>query len=224
MNTYLEVRHWALGLMELSENRNLKSENYKIMKKLFLSMAVALMTAGALTSCGSKAATEGADEGEALKMKIENCSDPDSLRIYVEQAQEYAQKLETEGKGVEAEAYINTLMPTVQKKDPSVASYFQELKAKAKEEVKEVKDGVDSVANSAVEGAKEVGENVKEAGENAVNTAKEAGANAVNSAKEKGAEAVDAAKNAGTNAVEKGKEKASDAVQKGADNVKKLLK
>lgn len=194
------------------------------MKKLFLSMAVALMTAGALTSCGSKAATEGADEGEALKVKIENCSDPDSLRMYVEQAQEYAQKLEAEGKGEEAEAYLNKLLPTVQEKDPSVASYFEDLKAKAKEEVTEVKNDVDSVANSAVEGVKEAGENVKEAGENAVNAAKEAGANAVNSAKEKGAETVDAAKNAGSNAVEKGKEKASDAVQKGADKVKNLLK
>ena len=194
------------------------------MKKVFLSLAVALMAAGALSSCGSKAADQGADEGEALKVKIENCSDPDSLKIYVEQAQEYAQKLEAEGKGEEAEAYLNKLLPAVQAKDPSVASYFEELKSKAKEEVSEVKEGVDSLANSAVDEAKKAGEDVKEAGEKAVNNAKEAGANAVNAAKEKGAEAVDAAKNAGANAVEKGKEKASEAVQKGADNVKKLLK
>lgn len=194
------------------------------MKKLFLSMAVALMTAGALTSCGSNSAKEGADEGEALKAKIENCSDPDSLRMYVEQAQEYAQKLEAEGKGTEAEAYLNALIPTVQAKDPSVGAFFEELKAKAAAEVNAAKDGVDSLTNSAVENAKEAGENVKEAGENAVNAAKEAGVNAVNSAKEKGAEAVDAAKKAGSNAVEKGKEKVSDAAQKGADKVKDLLK
>lgn len=194
------------------------------MKKLFLSMAVALMTAGVLTSCGSKAVTEATDEGEALKVKIENCTDPDSLKMYVEQAQEYAQKLEAEGKGEEAEAYLTTLLPTLQEKDPSVASYFEELKAKAKEEVKDAKEGVDSLANSAVEGVKETGENIKEAGENAVNAAKEAGANAVNAAKEKGSEVVDAAKNAGTNAVDKGKEKAADAVQKGADKVKNILK
>lgn len=183
------------------------------MKKLFLSMAVALMTAGVLTSCGSKAVTEATDEGEALKVKIENCTDPDSLKMYVEQAQEYAQKLEAEGKGEEAEAYLTTLLPTLQEKDPSVASYFEELKAKAKEEVKDAKEGVDSLANSAVEGVKETGENIKEAGENAVNAAKE-----------KGSEVVDAAKNAGTNAVDKGKEKAADAVQKGADKVKNILK
>lgn len=194
------------------------------MKKLFLSMAVALMAAGALTSCNSKAATEGADEGEALKVKIENCQNPDSLKMYVEQAQAYAQKLEAEGKGEEAEAYLNKLLPTVQEKDPSVATYFEELKAKAKEEINDVKEA----GENALENAKEAGENAvetaKEAGENAVNAAKEAGENAVNTAKEKGAQAVDAAKNAGENAVEKGKEKASDAVQKGADKVKGLLK
>ena len=188
------------------------------MKKLFLSMAVALMTAGALTSCNSKSTAEStADEGEALKVKIENCTDPDSLKIYVDQAQEYAKKLEAEGKGEEAEAYLNKLVPTIQTKDPSVASYFEELKSKAKEEINDAKENVDSVANAAVDDA-------KAAGENAVNAAKTAGENVVNSAKEKGAEAVEAAKNAGENAVEKGKEKTSEAVQKGADKVKNLLK
>lgn len=194
------------------------------MKKLFLSMAAALLAASALTSCGSKATTEAADEGDALKAKIENCTDSDSLRIYVDQAQEYARKLEAEGKGAEAEAYLNALVPTIQEKDPSVASYFEELKAKAKEEVNAAKEGADSIANAAVDNVKEAGENVKEAGENAVDAAKEAGKNAVNSAKEKGKEAVDAARNAGANAVEKGKEKTSEAVQKGADKVKDLLK
>ncbi len=186
------------------------------MKKVILSMAVALVAAGALTSCGSKSAT-AADEGEALKVKIENCSDPDSLKLYVEQAQEYAKKLEAEGKGEEAEAYINTIIPAIQTKDPSVASYFEELKSKAAEEISDAKENVDSVANAKVDEA-------KAAGEDAVNAAKEAGTSVVNAAKEKGAEAVDAAKTAGENAVEKGKEKTSEAVQKGADKVKNLLK
>lgn len=186
-------------------------------------MAMAFMVAGVMTSCGSNATKEGTDEGEALKAKIENCSDPDSLKIYVEQARDYATKLEAEGKGSEAEAYLNELLPAVQQKDPSVATYFEELKSKAKEEIQEAKEGVDSVANSVADKAKEAGENVKEAGENAVNAAKEAGANAVDAAKEKGAAAVDAAKEKGAAAVDKTKEKASEAVQKGADKVKNLL-
>lgn len=187
-------------------------------------MAVAFMAAGALTSCGSKAATEGADEGEALKAKIENCTDTDSLKMYVEKAQEYAQKLEAEGKGEEAEAYLNKIVPAVQEKDPSVLSYFEELKAKAKAEVNEVKESADSIASDAVEGVKEAGANAVEDVKNAGNAAVEKGANAVNAAKEKGAEAVNSAVDKGANAVEKGKEKASDAVQKGADKVKNLLK
>ncbi|MCM1153655.1 MAG: hypothetical protein NC328_08395 [Muribaculum sp.] len=194
------------------------------MKKLFLSMAVALIAAGAFTSCGSKASTEATDEGDALKAKIENCTNSDSLRIYVEQAQTYAQKLEADGKGAEAEAYISAITPVIQKKDPSVASYFEELKSKAKGEVEKAKADADSVANAAVDGAKKVGEDVKDAGKDAVSAAKDAGENAVNKAREKGSQAVDAAKNAGENAVEKGKEKTSEAVQKGADKVKNLIK
>ena len=204
------------------------------MKKLFLTMAVAAMTAGVLTSCGSKAAT-AADEGEALKAKIENCSNPDSLKVYVEQAKEYAKKLEAEGKGQDAEAYLDEIIPAVKAKDASVASYFEELKDKAADEVNNVKEGVDSVATSAVDAAKEAGENVKEAGENAVNSAKEAAANAVDAAKEKvanaadaakekAANAVDAAKEKATNAADAAKEKASNAAQKEADKVKNLLK
>ena len=84
-----------------------------------------------------------------MKAKIENCTDTDSLRIYVEQAQAYAQKLEAEGKGEEAEAYLSKITPVVQEKDPSVASYFEELKSKAKEEVEEVKDKADSLVGDA---------------------------------------------------------------------------
>ena len=183
------------------------------MKKLFLTLAVAAMTAGALSSCGSKAAREGSDEGEALKAKIENCSDPDSLKIYLDEARAYAEKLESEGKGTEAEAYLNKIVPVVQEKDPSLSTYFEELKSKAKEEVTEAKEAVDSVADAAKDKGKELTDSVKSKG-----------AAAVNAAKEKGAAAVDATKQKAADAVEKGKEKVSDAAQKGADKVKDLLK
>ncbi len=183
------------------------------MKKVFMTLAIAAMAIGSLTSCGSKAAREGSDEGEALKAKIENCTNPDSLKMYVEQAQEYASKLEAEGKGVEAEAYLNKIAPVVKEKDPSVASYFEELKTKAKEEVTEAKEKADSVASD-----------VADKGAAAVDSVKNAGKNAVEATKKAGAAAVDGAKDKGAAAVEKGKEKVSDAAQKGADKVKDLLK
>ena len=173
-----------------------------------MTLAIAAAAIGSLTSCGSKAAREGSDEGEALKAKIENCTDPDSLKIYVEQAQTYAQKLEAEGKGEEAEAYLNKIVPVVQKKDPSVATYFEDF-----EEVTEAKEAVDSVAGAVKDKSAAVVDSVKNAGANAVEGVKKAGSDAVEAAKEKSAAAV-----------QKGKEKVSDAAQQGADKVKDLLK
>ena len=37
-----------------------------------MTLTIAAAAIGSLTSCGSKAAREGSDEGEALKAKIEN--------------------------------------------------------------------------------------------------------------------------------------------------------
>ncbi len=139
-----------------------------------MTLTIAAAAIGSLTSCGSKAAREGSDEGEALKAKIENCTDPDSLKIYVEQAQTYAQKLEAEGKGKEAEAYLNKIVPVVQKKDPSVATYFEELKTKACE----AKEAVDSVAGAVKDKSAAVVDSVKNAGANAVEGVKNAGSDA----------------------------------------------
>ncbi len=183
------------------------------MKKVFMTLAIAAMAISSLTSCGTKAEREGSAEGEALKAKIENCTNPDSLKMYVEEAQAYAQKLEAEGKGEEAEAYLKKIVPVVKEKDPSVATYFEELKSKAADEVAEAKEKVDSVAGD-----------VKDKGAAAVDSVKNAGKNAVEGVKKAGSDAVNAAKDKGAAAVEKGKEKVSDAAQKGADKVKDLLK
>lgn len=187
------------------------------MKKLFLTFAVAAMAIGSLASCASKAEREGSDEGEALKAKIENCTDPDSLKMYIDEAQTYAQKLEAEGKGAEAEAYLNKLVPVVEKKDPSVGSYFEELKNKAKEEVASAKEAADSVANAAKDKGKEIADS-------AASKAGQAAGQAVDAVKDAGNAAVDAAKQKTSDAVSKGKDAVSDAAQKGADKVKNLLK
>lgn len=177
------------------------------MKKIFLSFAVAVLTVAGISSCSSTAKNETEDEGAALKAKIENCTDADSLRVYVEQAQAYVLKLQEEGKAEEAVAYLNEVAPVIEEKDPTVASYFQELKSKAEEGV-----------NEAVEEAKDA---VVEAGEAVVDSAKNKAAEVVETAKEAGKAAVETAAN---NAVEKGKEAVSNAAQKGADKVKDLIK
>lgn len=60
------------------------------MKKLILSFAV--LATLAATSCGTSV-KKAEDEGAVIKAKIENCTNPDSLKIYVQQAKDYAAKL-----------------------------------------------------------------------------------------------------------------------------------
>lgn len=54
-------------------------------------LAVALVATMVFASCSST--QKAKDEGADLKAKIENCSNPDSLKVYVEQAKAYADKL-----------------------------------------------------------------------------------------------------------------------------------
>lgn len=183
------------------------------MKKMFVTMAIAAMALVGITSCGKTAGEKAAeDEGAALKAKIENCTNPDSLKIYVEQAQAYAQKLEAEGKGGDAEAYLNEVAPVIEKKDTTVASYFRQLTTKAKDEVKEAKEAADSVANAAKDKVNAAKDSVASKGAAAVQGVKDAASNA-------GA----AVKKAGSDAVQGAKDAASNAAQKGADEVNKLL-
>lgn len=184
------------------------------MKKILLTLAVVGAAIAGLSACSQSASQkDGRTEGEEIKAKIENCTNADSLKLYVEQAQAYAAKLEAEGKGAEAASYLDEVTPVVEKKDPSVAGYFKELKDKAAAEVKEAGEAVDSVAGAAADKGKELADSVNSKG-----------AAAVNAVTEKGAAAVDAAKSKGAEAVQQGKEKVSDAAQKGADKVKDLLK
>ena len=79
------------------------------MKKIFFVAVVAM--AATLASCSGTKQAE--DKGAALKAKIENCTNPDSLKLYVQQAQEYAQKLIAEGKDKEAQAYLEEVLSLI---------------------------------------------------------------------------------------------------------------
>lgn len=185
--------------------------NIEIMKKLILGVAVlaAMLTA----SCGSTE-KKAEDEGATLKAKIENCTDPDSMKVYVKQAQEYADKLVKEGKDDAANAFMDEVVPAVQAKDPVAAASFAELKAK---------EAVDSLAEVAKEKAAEVSDSVS----SKVGQAKDAVKDAASSAKDKVAETASAAKDAATQkateAAASVKEKTANAVQQGADKLKDAI-
>lgn len=176
------------------------------MKKLFLSIAIVGAVCMASCSAGKKAE----DKGEALKAKIENCTNPDSLKVYVQQAKEYADQLVKEGKDGAAEAFLNEVTPAVQAKDATAAAAFTGLSLEAK-------------ADSALEAAKDAAKNAVDSTKSAVNSVKDAAAAKVDQAKDAAAEKVNEAKEAGKNAVDAAKAKAADAAQAGADKVKDLM-
>lgn len=179
------------------------------MKKFILSMAL-FATLG-LVSCqpGTKQAE---DEGAAIKAKIENCSDPDSLKIYVKQAKDYADKLVREGDDLAAQAYLDEVTPVIQAKDPTAAEIFEKLKNDADNIIEEGKGATDSIMGTAKEQINE-----------SVEGAKDAVKGAVDAGKEKLNEGASKASDAAQKAVDEGKQNASDAIQKGADKLKKAL-
>lgn len=67
------------------------------MKKLFLAAGAAAVML-LVASCASKTQNQGTE----IASKIENCTNTDSIKVYVEQAKDYAAKLVSEGKTEEA--------------------------------------------------------------------------------------------------------------------------
>lgn len=168
------------------------------MKKILLSVAV---LATMLASCSQ--AQKAKDQANDFKSKIENCSDPDSLKMYVRQAVAYADSLKAAGKDAEAEDYLNDIQTTVTSKDASMATFFDTAKARLDTEIK-----ADSIKAATEKAAKEVADSA----------ASKAGA--VKDA------AVDAAKDAASkvsDAASKGVDKAKDAANSAADKAKSVL-
>lgn len=173
------------------------------MKKMFLAVA-AVATMFASCSSTQKAKDEGAD----LKAKIESCTNPDSLKVYVEQAKAYADKLVSEGKDKEADAYLQEVAPVVAAKDPAATSVFDKIKAAA-----------DSVADDTADAAKAVGDSVA----SAASAVGDAVSDKYDAAKDATVKAAEDAKAKAAKVAEDAKEKTADAVQSGADKVKSAL-
>lgn len=175
------------------------------MKKLILSVTV--LAALAATSCGTSD-KKAEDEGASIKAKIENCTDPDSLKIYVQQAKDYADKLVKDGDDSAAKAYLDEVTPAVQAKDPSAADIFTSLKQDADSALTTAKNAVDTAAVK-------TGEAVK----GAVEATKDKASDVADATKDKAKEVADATKDKAQEVAKK----TSDAVQSGADKVKDVF-
>lgn len=171
------------------------------MKKILL--AVAIVAAASMAACGGKeSATVKADES-ALQTKIENCTNPDSLKVYVDQAKAYAQKLVQEGKVDEAKKYLDQITPVVKDKAPALVSTLETVKSTLDKLPGAAADSAKATCDACADSVKAKGEALKDAAVDKAN-------DAVNSAKEAGSKAVDATKKAASDAADK----ASDAINK----------
>lgn len=182
------------------------------MKKLVLTAATAFLLLAGAVACTSKTEKE-VESASTFKTVIENCTNTDSLKMYVQKAEAYAQKLVAEGKLDEARKYLDEIEPIVKDKVPALASTFATVNsALGKAE-----------AVFAEERAKEATDSLKEAAADAARDASEKAADAVDAAKEKVGEAADAAKQKASDAANEAKEKAANAVADGADKLKDAL-
>lgn len=194
--------------------------------RIIASGLVAALAAGMLYSCANQTSNKetAADEGADLKLQIENCQNPDSVRMLAGQVREYAEKLEAEGSADEAAAYLEALIPVIQQRDPSALEVFSELKSTVLRGVVEAQGGAaaiaDSVARAGKAKADSIGHAAKEGIENAagetVNKAKDAAGKAVDKAKDKANaaanEAAGKARDKVNAAKENAKEKAREAL------------
>ena len=170
------------------------------MKKLLLFIAVVAALCAATASCG-----KSADSTASMKSKIENCTNTDSLRAYVEQAKAYADKLVAEGKVDEARKYLAELEPVVKSKAPALSGALSTVESTLDKVKENASDKTDEAKNSAAA---------------AVDSAKSAVGSAAEAVKEKAADVASGVKEKAQDV----KEGAADAAQKGADKVKELLK
>ena len=176
------------------------------MKKLVFTVALTAVLALGNVSCSK--GTDGC-KATALKTKIENCSNPDSVKVYVEEAQAYAQKLAKEGKIDQAREYLSKIEPAVKAKAPALAATLTtasealgKFSEQAKSKAGEAADSVAAAATTAKEAVAQKAEDIKDA------------------TVQKTADVKDAA----AQKVQEAKDATSDAAQTGADKVKELLK
>ncbi len=200
------------------------------MKLIITSVATAAL-ALTIVSCSTQ---ERAQHSEmSLASKIENASNPDSVKAYVNSAKEHIDKLIADGDLVAAKAYLDSIQPVVEKKDPAMVHIFTptkaemakaEAKAAAEDAAEAMREGADTVASKAsdlldktTEAAKATAKNAADKGAEIVDKTKEKGADIVDKPKDKGQDLTEKAKDAVKKAKEEAKEKAED-IRKAVDD------
>ena len=193
------------------------------MKLIITSVATAAL-ALTIVSCSTQ---ERAQHSEmSLASKIENASNPDSVKAYVNSAKEHIDKLIADGDLVAAKAYLDSIQPVVEKKDPAMVHIFTPTKAEmaAEDAAEAMREGADTVASKAsdlldktTEAAKATAKNAADKGAEIVDKTKEKGADIVDKAKDKGQDLTEKAKDAVKKAKEEAKEKAED-IRKAVDD------
>lgn len=193
------------------------------MKKLLLSIAVAAALCASAVSCGGSAA----DATSSMKAKIENCTNTDSLKAYVDEARAYAEKLVKEGKIDEAKKYLEAIEPAVKAKAPALAGVL----GTAETALDKAKDVAGDKAEEAREDAGEAVDSARAAVGSAVDAVGDKAADVYDATKEKATDVVNATKDKAGDVYDATKAKASevtksaaDAVKEGADKAKELLK
>lgn len=193
------------------------------MKKLLLSIAVAAALCASAVSCGGSAA----DATGSMKAKIENCTNTDSLKAYVDEARAYAEKLVKEGKIDEAKKYLEAIEPAVKAKAPALAGVL----GTAETALDKAKDVAGDKAEEAREDAGEAVDSARAAVGSAVDAVGDKAADVYDATKEKATDVVNATKDKAGDVYDATKAKASevtksaaDAVKEGADKAKELLK
>ncbi|WP_295730174.1 hypothetical protein [uncultured Muribaculum sp.] len=182
------------------------------MKRLILVAAVAAVLSG-VYACGSSTKNDTVD-GAAIKAKIEKCTNPDSLKVYVKQARDYARKLKEKGDSSAAAAFVNEVAPVIKEKGGDASA-----------EIRALAEQADYTTVIAADSAKTTMENaadsVKKVATSAYNSAKDAVSDKASEVKDAAVDKYNSAKDATAKAVDDAKAKAAEALQSGADKLKK---
>lgn len=161
----------------------------------YMKSTVLTLSAIAALVLGCSCSAERAQKSEkSLAEKIESTSNPDSLRMYVSEANAYIEKLTKEGKVDEAQKYLEEIKPVVEKKAPALVPSFVPTalgiaEEKARQSATELADKAKDAANDAADKAGDAVDKAKDKANDAVNKAKDKATDAVNKAKDKATDA-----------------------------------
>ena len=194
----------AIGLYRVT-----KLNFLSIMRKLILSVAVA--TVALMVACTGKQQADKEDGG--IMAKIENCTNTDSLKAYVDQAKAYAQTLVSEGKIEQAKEFLAKIEPVVKQKAPALATMLTSAES-----------ALDKVESAVGETADSTKQAVTDSVGNKIDAAKQTISNKASATVDKATDAVENAAGKASDAVGKAADKTADAVNKATDAVKDKLK